>query len=55
MANIGLGLSVEGRRRVDMGGFQLSDVTASSHTLNTEFLGCPSKSWPPYHGATFFT
>ena len=31
-----------------MGGFQLCDVTASSHTLSTEFLGCSSKSWPPY-------
>ena len=31
-----------------MGGFQLCDVTASSHTLSTEFLSCSSKSWPPY-------
>ena len=31
-----------------MGGFQLFDVTASSHTMDTQFLGCPSKSCPPY-------
>ena len=31
-----------------MGGFQLCDVTASSHMMVTEFLGCSSKSWPPY-------
>ena len=30
-----------------VGGFQLCDVTASSHTLSTKFLGCSSKSWPP--------
>ena len=47
-ANIGLGLSWGGRCRVDMGGFQLSDATGSSHSLSSEFLGCPSKSCPPY-------
>ena len=31
-----------------MGGFQLCDVTASSHTLSIEFLGSSSKSWPHY-------
>ena len=37
-----------------MCGFQLSDATASSHTMVTEFLGCPSKSWPPYPSPTNF-
>ena len=32
----------------EAGGFQLSDATGNSHTMVTEFLGCPSKSWPPY-------
>ena len=38
-----------GQGRVDMGGFQLFDVTASSHMMDTQFLGCPSKSCPPYY------
>ena len=49
-SNIGLELSWGGQSRIDMGGFQLCDVRASSHTLSTEFLGCSSKSWPPYWG-----
>ena len=46
-ANIGLEISWGGRCRVDMVGFQLFDVTASSHTLSTKFQGCSTKSWPP--------
>ena len=45
---MGLELCWGGQSRVDMGRFQLCDVTASSHTMVTVFLGCSSKSWPPY-------
>ena len=35
-----------------MGGFQLSDVTANSHMMGTEFLGCPSHKTPAQNADT---